>query len=99
MICAIVIPGLSILLLGCFNLGRYAGRLRYATSLGIRHSRILCGNGFTNAETMSDDYPRLRLYGCPWMRGGAAELAQANRAAGPNILLNEGAPQRAPGGF
>ena len=95
MICAIGPPALLLLLLGLLNLGRYAGRVRYATSLGLGILVFfLVANGYKRLNhRMSDDYPPFSPYSHLWMRGGAAELAQANVPQASNILvLNEGAP-------
>ena len=94
MICAIGPPALLLLLLALLNLGRYAGRIRYATSLGLGILVFfLVANGYKRYNRrMSDDYPPFSPFTHIWMRGGAAELTQAKVPAGANVLVfNESA--------
>ncbi|GAC1594133.1 MAG: hypothetical protein NVS3B25_16640 [Hymenobacter sp.] len=95
MICALGPPALLLLLLALLNLGRYAGAGRYVTSLGL--GVLVCflvANGYKRLHRrMSDDYPPFSPFGHVWMRGGAAELAQAGVPAAANVLVfDEEAP-------
>ncbi len=95
MICAMGPPAMLLLVLGLLNLGRYAGRVRLLTSVGLGVLVFfLVANGYKRLHRrMSDDYPPFTPYAHVWMRGGAAELAKAGVPAGANILaFNEGAP-------
>lgn len=94
-ICSLFPPALLVLVLALLNLGQYLGKLRHGISLGLAvlvfflltqgHKRL--------GRRMSDDYPPFSPYGHLWMRGGAAELAQANvPATAALLLLNEPAP-------
>ena len=95
MICALGPPAMLLLVLGLLNLGRFAGRVRYATSIGLSVLIFfLVANGYKRLNRrMSDDYPPFSPYGHVWMRGGAAEMAQAGVPQASNILVfNEEPP-------
>lgn len=94
-ICAGLPPAVLLLVLGLLNLGRYAGRVRYATSLGLGVLVLfLVANGYQRLHRrMSEDYPPFSPYDHLWMRGGAAELAAAGVPAASNVLVvNVNAP-------
>ena len=95
MICAVGPPALLLLLLALLNLGCYAGKVRYVTSVGLGVLIFfLVANGYKRLHRrMSDDYPPFSPYTHIWMRGGAAELAAAGVPQTANVLVfNEDAP-------
>ena len=94
-ICAALPPALLLLLLALLNLGRYGGRLRYATSLGLAVLVLsLTANGYKRLHRRSSDhYLPFPPFTHVWMRGGAAELARARVPQASTILVfNEPSP-------
>lgn len=95
MICIMGPSAVLVLVLALLNVGRYAGVLRYATSLGLGVLLVfLMANGYKRLNRrMSDDYPPFSPYSHVWMRDGAAELAAVGVPKTATILFfNDQAP-------
>ncbi|WP_177204809.1 ArnT family glycosyltransferase [Hymenobacter arizonensis] len=94
-ICPVFAPVILLFVLALRNLGQHTGLLGYGIRLGL--AVLVCVslvNGHQRLKRrMSDDYPPFSPYSHLWMRGGAAELAQAKVPATAKILVfNEPAP-------
>ena len=95
LICSLIPPALLLLLLALLNLGRYTGRARYATSLGLGVLVVfLVVGGYKRLHRrMSDDYlPFSAHYTHLWMRGGAEELRRAGVPETSGVLVIDQAP-------
>ncbi len=95
MICIMGPPAMLLLVLALLNLSRYAGPVRYLTSIGFGVLIFfLVANGYKRLHRrMGDDYPPFSPYSHVWMRGGAAELAEAGVPEASNVLVfNEDGP-------
>ena len=88
-ICSALPPALLLLVLGLLNLGHYTGKIRYGTNVGLAVLIFfLVANGYKRLHRRSSDYyPPFSPFGHIWMRGGAAELAQAGVPGASNILV------------
>ncbi|QNE41281.1 glycosyltransferase family 39 protein [Hymenobacter sp. NBH84] len=92
MICSFGPPTVLLLVVALLNIGRYVGRMRYATSIGLGILGIFfVVSGYKRFNRrMSDNYPPFSLYYSHiWMRGGAAELKQAGVSPTARVLILE----------
>lgn len=94
-ICAGLPPAMLLLVLALLNLSQYTGFVRYGTTVGLAVLTLfLATNGYKRLQhRSSDDYLPFSPWPHVWMRGGAAEMAQAGVPATANVLyFNEPAP-------
>ena len=94
-ICAGLPPAVLLLVLALLNLSQYTGPVRYGTTVGLAVLVFfLAANGYKRLQRRSsDDYLPFSPWAHVWMRGGAAEMAQAGVPAATNVLyFNERAP-------
>ncbi|MFC7669640.1 hypothetical protein ACFQT0_21425 [Hymenobacter humi] len=88
-ICPLIPPALLLLVVALLNVGQYAGTIRYVTTVGLGALVFFSlADGYERLQRrMSDDYLPFSPFGHVWMRGGAAEMTQANVPLTANILV------------